>query len=90
MCRGASTRPSCCTTRAPRYPGLTGRDLGLDFRQPIAQKDEVIAGMCQNSEFSRAKWCWRGPKCRFPLGFELLLALTPNKWQVRDSVCSEF
>ena len=30
--------------RDPRYPGLTGRDLGLDFRTLIAQKDEVIAG----------------------------------------------
>jgi mercuric reductase len=30
--------------RAPRYPGLLGHDLGLDFRQLIAQKDEVIAG----------------------------------------------
>ncbi len=30
--------------RAPRYPGLVGRDLGLDFRQLIAQKDDVIAG----------------------------------------------
>src|SRR5438270_603339 len=30
--------------RVPRYPGLTGRELGLDFRQLIAQKDEVIAG----------------------------------------------
>ncbi len=30
--------------RAPRYPGLVGRDLGLDFRQLIAQKDAVIAG----------------------------------------------
>ena len=30
--------------RAPRYPGLTGRELGLDFRQLITQKDEVIAG----------------------------------------------
>jgi len=30
--------------RMPRYPGLTGRELGLDFRQLIAQKDEVIAG----------------------------------------------
>jgi mercuric reductase len=30
--------------RAPRYPGLTGRDLGLDFRQLVAQKDAVIAG----------------------------------------------
>ena len=28
----------------PRYPGLTGCDLGLDFRRLIAQKDEVIAG----------------------------------------------
>src|SRR5579875_1218926 len=30
--------------RAPRYPGLVGRDLGVDVRQVIAQKDEVIAG----------------------------------------------
>jgi len=30
--------------RAPRYPGLVGCDLGLDFRQLIVQKDEVIAG----------------------------------------------
>src|SRR6516164_7990731 len=30
--------------RAPRYPGVIGRDLGLDFRQLIAQKDAVIAG----------------------------------------------
>jgi len=30
--------------REPRYPGLTGRELGLDFGQLIAQKDEVIAG----------------------------------------------
>src|SRR5258708_7918490 len=30
--------------RQPRYPGLTGRDLGVDFEQLIAQKDEVIAG----------------------------------------------
>jgi mercuric reductase len=30
--------------RAPRYPGLAGRELGLDFHQLIAQKDEVIAG----------------------------------------------
>src|SRR5437588_2824765 len=29
--------------RHPRYPGLAGRTLGLDFRQLIAQKDEVIA-----------------------------------------------
>jgi mercuric reductase len=29
--------------REPRYPGLRGRDLGLDFRQLIAQKDAVIA-----------------------------------------------
>ena len=30
--------------RAPRYPGLQGRDLGMDFRQLIAQKDDVISG----------------------------------------------
>jgi len=30
--------------RHPRYPGLVGRDLGLDFHQLIAQKDAVIAG----------------------------------------------
>ncbi len=30
--------------RHPRYPGLVGRDLGLDFRRVIAQKDAVIAG----------------------------------------------
>src|SRR5690349_5006361 len=30
--------------RVPRYPGLMGRDLGLDFGQLIAQKDEIIAG----------------------------------------------
>lgn len=30
--------------REPRYPGLTGRELGLDFGRLIAQKDEVIAG----------------------------------------------
>jgi mercuric reductase len=30
--------------RAPRYPGLSGRELGLDFRRLIAQKDDVIAG----------------------------------------------
>ena len=30
--------------RDPRYPGLVGRDLDLDFRQLVAQKDEVIAG----------------------------------------------
>jgi len=30
--------------REPRYPGLTGRELGLDFKRLIAQKDEVIAG----------------------------------------------
>ncbi len=30
--------------REPRYPGLEGRELGLDFRRLIAQKDEVIAG----------------------------------------------
>ena len=30
--------------RDPRYPGLVGRDLGLDFRSLIAQKDAVIAG----------------------------------------------
>ncbi len=30
--------------REPRYPGLVGRDLGLDFHQLIAQKDAVIAG----------------------------------------------
>jgi len=30
--------------REPRYPGLVGRDLGVDFGQLIAQKDEVIAG----------------------------------------------
>lgn len=29
--------------REPRYPGLEGRALGLDFRRLIAQKDEVIA-----------------------------------------------
>jgi mercuric reductase len=29
--------------RAPRYPGLTGRELGLDFRQLVAQKDELVA-----------------------------------------------
>jgi mercuric reductase len=29
--------------RQPRYPGLAGRDLGLDFRRLVAQKDEVIA-----------------------------------------------
>src|SRR5260370_40914854 len=29
--------------RTPRYPGLAGRELGLDFRQLIAQKDEAIA-----------------------------------------------
>ena len=29
--------------REPRYPGLAGRELGLDFRQLIGQKDEVIA-----------------------------------------------
>ncbi|HEY8743999.1 MAG TPA: FAD-dependent oxidoreductase, partial [Chloroflexota bacterium] len=29
--------------REPRYPGLAGRELGLDFRQLIAQKEEVIA-----------------------------------------------
>ena len=36
--------------RAPRYPGLAGRDLGLDFRQLIAQKDEVIAA-CQDKKY---------------------------------------
>jgi mercuric reductase len=30
--------------RNPRYPGLTGAQLGLDFGGLIAQKDEVIAG----------------------------------------------
>ncbi len=30
--------------RQPRYPGLAGRELGLDFRQLIAQKDAVVAG----------------------------------------------
>jgi mercuric reductase len=30
--------------RHPRYPGLVGCELGLDFRQLIAQKNEVIAG----------------------------------------------
>jgi len=30
--------------REPRYPGLVGRDLGLDFRTLVAQKDAVIAG----------------------------------------------
>src|SRR5579884_3912638 len=30
--------------RDPRYPGLAGRDLGVDFRELIAQKDAVIAG----------------------------------------------
>jgi mercuric reductase len=29
--------------REPRYPGLAGRELGLDFRRLVAQKDEVIA-----------------------------------------------
>ena len=29
--------------REPRYPGLEGRALGLDFRRLIEQKDEVIA-----------------------------------------------
>jgi mercuric reductase len=29
--------------RAPRYPGLTGGDLDLDFQRLIAQKDEIIA-----------------------------------------------
>jgi mercuric reductase len=29
--------------RAPRYPGLTGCNLGLDFQRLIAQKDEIIA-----------------------------------------------
>jgi mercuric reductase len=28
---------------APRYPGLTGCDLDLDFQRVIAQKDEIIA-----------------------------------------------
>ena len=28
----------------PRYPGLAGQELGLDFRRLIEQKDEVIAG----------------------------------------------
>src|SRR5919198_2998736 len=28
--------------RHPRYPGLTGCRLGLDFRQIIGQKDEVV------------------------------------------------
>jgi mercuric reductase len=30
--------------RHPRYPGLSGQALGLDFRQLVAQKDAVIAG----------------------------------------------
>ncbi len=30
--------------RKPRYPGLTGQALGLDFGRLIAQKDAVIAG----------------------------------------------
>ncbi len=30
--------------RDPRYPGLVGRDLDLDFRTLVAQKDAVIAG----------------------------------------------
>jgi len=30
--------------REPRYPGLVGRDLDLDFQQLVAQKDAVIAG----------------------------------------------
>ncbi|MCA1598753.1 MAG: NAD(P)/FAD-dependent oxidoreductase, partial [Chloroflexi bacterium] len=38
--------------RDPRYPGLTGRDLGLDFRTLIAQKDEVIAGYREKKYFS--------------------------------------
>ena len=29
--------------RAPRYPGLAGCDLDLDFQRLIAQKDEIIA-----------------------------------------------
>jgi mercuric reductase len=29
--------------RHPRYPGLAGRELGLDFRHLVAQKDELIA-----------------------------------------------
>ena len=29
--------------RVPRYPGLTGCDLDLDFQRLIAQKDEIIA-----------------------------------------------
>jgi mercuric reductase len=29
--------------RVPRYPGLAGRELGLDFGQLVAQKDTLIA-----------------------------------------------
>jgi mercuric reductase len=28
--------------RNPRYPGLRGADLGLDFARLIAQKDEIV------------------------------------------------
>src|SRR5438552_9569697 len=38
--------------REPRYPGLTGRDLGLDFGRLIAQKDEVIADYRQKKYLS--------------------------------------
>src|SRR6266852_6174296 len=30
--------------RNPRYPGLRGADLGLDFARLIAQKDEIVEG----------------------------------------------
>src|SRR5437660_12331507 len=30
--------------RHPRYPGLKGASLGFDFRELIAQKDEVVEG----------------------------------------------
>ena len=30
--------------RNPRYPGLRGSDLGLDFARLIAQKDEIVEG----------------------------------------------
>jgi mercuric reductase len=38
--------------RQPRFPGLAGRALGLDFRQLIAQKDEMIASYRQQKYLS--------------------------------------
>lgn len=57
--------------QTPRYPGLEGRTLGLDFHQLIAQKDEVIAS-------------YREKKYLSIFGVESQVVIEPGRVRFRD------